>query len=233
MKFNKFWIGALACLMMLGYACYPSKPLTNTKSSSTTTNKTTTTNNTNKTTTTTNTNTNKTTTNTNTNKTNTNTTTNTNANNSAEYKKYSTTFGVALKGNEDLALLKEMSEWLGTPYKYASAVKGVGTDCSGFVTSCYKNVYNVKLQRSSYMIINDVKEIDRKNLQFGDILFFADNGGKGKIYHVGIYIGDSKFVHSRTTKNIGVVVSSINETYYNSVFKCGGRVPSVKTLKYF
>lgn len=230
MKINKFCFCAFACLMMLGYACYPSKPVSYNKTSTNTVSKTTTNSSTNSTTKpSTNTNTtNKTTTNTNT---NTSTNSNTNTNNSAEYKKYSTTFGITLKGNEDLALLKEMSEWLGTPYKYASAVKGVGTDCSGFVTSCYKNVYNVKLQRSSYMIINDVKEIDRKNLQFGDILFFADNGGKGKIYHVGIYIGESKFVHARTTKNIGVVVSSINESYYNSVFKCGGRVPNVKTLK--
>ncbi|MCQ2973286.1 MAG: C40 family peptidase [Bacteroidales bacterium] len=145
---------------------------------------------------------------------------------SAEYKKYSEKLKTQFKGTEDLAMLKEISEWIGTPYKYASAKKGVGTDCSGFVTSVYLNVYNIKLNRSSYDIINNVDVVDRSKMDFGDILFFADE--KGKIYHVGIYLGNNNFVHSATSNNVGVKIDNLNSTYYKQHFYKAGHVKGLK-----
>lgn len=146
--------------------------------------------------------------------------------NSDPYEKYSKKLGTKFNGNEDLNLLKEISEWLGTPYKYAQSVKGKGTDCSGFVSGVYSAVYGISLQRSSYLMINDVEKVSQKDLQFGDILFFSNNG---KIYHVGIYLGNNNFVHSATSKNIGVIVNSLTEAYYKQHFYVGGRVKALKT----
>ncbi len=142
------------------------------------------------------------------------------------YEKYSKKLNTTFKGNEDINLLKEICEWLGTPYKYASSVKGKGTDCSGFVSGVYSAVYGISLQRSSYLMINDVEKVSQKNLQCGDILFFTNSSGK--IYHVGIYLGDNNFVHSATSKNIGVKVDNLTQAYYKEHFYTGGRVKALK-----
>ena len=146
--------------------------------------------------------------------------------NKAEYQKYSTKLHTQFKGTEDLALLKEISEWIGTPYKYGANQKGVGTDCSGFVTQVYKRVYGIQLNRSSYDIIKNVDVVSRNNMKCGDILFFADD--KGKIYHVGIYLGQDNFAHAATTKNVGVKVETLNLQYYKDHFHKAGRVKGMK-----
>ena len=154
------------------------------------------------------------------------TTKSTTSNKSAEYKKYSEKLHTQFKGTEDLALLKEISEWIGTPYKYGSNQKGVGTDCSGFVTQVYKTVYGIQLNRSSYDIIKNVDVVSRSNMKCGDILFFADD--KGKIYHVGIYLGQDNFAHAATTKNVGVKVETLNLQYYKDHFYKAGHVKGMK-----
>jgi lipoprotein Spr/probable lipoprotein NlpC len=135
------------------------------------------------------------------------------------YSVYSQKLGVELKGYEDKDLIKSMAAWKGTPYKYAAQTKS-GTDCSGFVTSVYNEVYGKKLQRSSYDMVNDVKFINKDNMKAGDIVFFKISGKK--ISHVGIYIADNKFIHA-ATKN-GVVVDDLNQDYYKKSFYRAGRV---------
>jgi probable lipoprotein NlpC len=135
------------------------------------------------------------------------------------YAIYSQKLGVKLDGNEDLNLLESMVSWKGTPYRYGGNTKK-GTDCSGFVTSVYKEVYGKQLQRSSKDIVKDVKYISKKEMKAGDILFFKINGKS--ISHVGIYIADNKFIHA-STKN-GVVVNDLGQEYYQKAFYKAGRV---------
>jgi probable lipoprotein NlpC len=135
------------------------------------------------------------------------------------YKIYSQKLGVKLTGNENLDLLKSLSSWKGTPYKYGGYTKK-GTDCSGFVTSVYKEVYGKQLQRSSKDMVEDVKWVSKRELKAGDILFFKINGKK--ISHVGIYIADNKFIHASTKS--GVVVNDLAQEYYAETFYKGGRV---------
>ncbi len=135
------------------------------------------------------------------------------------YAAYSQKLGVELKGDEDKELIKSITAWKGTPYKYACNTKS-GTDCSGFVTSIYNEVYGKKLQRSSYDMIKDVKIVGRDGMKAGDILFFKISGKK--ISHVGIYIADNKFIHAATKG--GVVVDDLNQEYYKKSFYKAGRV---------
>ena len=58
------------------------------------------------------------------------------------YEKYSKQLNINLSGNENKELIQEVSEWLGTPYKYAGNTKS-GTDCSGFTQAIYLKVYNI------------------------------------------------------------------------------------------
>jgi lipoprotein Spr/probable lipoprotein NlpC len=109
---------------------------------------------------------------------------------------------------------------MGTPYRFGSNTKR-GTDCSGFVTRVFKEVYGVTLQRSSRSMFQNVKRVGKDEMQTGDLVFFRRGPGQ-PIYHVGIYLKDGKFAHSAT--NGGVMVSSLNQAYYHRNFYAAGRV---------
>ena len=112
-------------------------------------------------------------------------------------------------GNElvDFAL-----QYLGYSYKYGGKSPSTGFDCSGFVSYVFSN-FGVNLTRSSScQYKNDGVSISKDELAPGDLVFFSNSSTSG-VGHVGIYMGDSEFVHSSTT-NVGVVVSRIDSTYY-------------------
>lgn len=142
-----------------------------------------------------------------------------------DYAKYGEKLGTTFKGTEDLNFLKEVVSWLGTPYKYGSSNKGKGTDCSGFVSGVYKNAYDIKLNRTSSSMVLNVNKVDKSELECGDLLFFANE--KGSIYHVAIYLANNVFVHSATSKNVGVKTNNLNETYYKKNYYSAGRVKSL------
>jgi cell wall-associated NlpC family hydrolase len=135
------------------------------------------------------------------------------------YTSYSKKFRVKLIGTENKKLVQCMAGWLGTPYKYAGETKQ-GCDCSGMVMAIYKETYGKELFRSAMDQMKNVRIITRNELALGDLVFFKINGDK--VSHVGIYIGESKFMHASTTR--GVVINSLEEDYYKKWFFAGGRV---------
>lgn len=139
---------------------------------------------------------------------------------SAFYKRHSRKLGLKLDYNEDKDLLETITKWLGTPYSYGSSTKS-GTDCSGFVTRIYSDVYGIDLSRSSRSMFDDVTRIRKDSIRTGDLVFFR-RGPKQPIFHVGIYLKDNKFVHSATSG--GVMVSSLKEPYYRNYYYAAGRV---------
>jgi len=142
--------------------------------------------------------------------------------NSSPYKTYSEKLGVALQGNEDKKLIECLAEWIGAPYKYGGNTKQ-GTDCSGMVSSVYKETYNINMYRSSADQLKNVKQIDKSELKAGDLVFFKIAGEK--VSHVGIYLGENKFIHASTKR--GVVVNSLDEDYYKKYYFTSGRVIGV------
>ncbi|MCL1998058.1 MAG: C40 family peptidase [Turicibacter sp.] len=112
---------------------------------------------------------------------------------------------------------------LGVPYRFGSADPARGFDCSGFVTYV-ANHFNISLQRSSAsMAAVNGFAVSRGELLPGDLVFFATGGGS-RISHVGIYIGDSQFIHSATARRRGVSISSLNESYFNSRYVTARRI---------
>ncbi|MCR5454770.1 MAG: C40 family peptidase [Bacteroidales bacterium] len=138
------------------------------------------------------------------------------------YAQYAQKFNTTFKGTEDLKFLKELASWLGTPYKYAANTKGVGTDCSGFVMTAFKNAYGIQLNRVSGSMVANVNKVERNALECGDILFFANTSGR--IYHVGISLGGDRFIHSATSNNVGVKTETLNLNYYRQHYYMAGRV---------
>lgn len=98
-------------------------------------------------------------------------------------------------------------KFVGNPYKYGGTSLTNGADCSGFVQSVYAQ-FGYSLPRTSreqavsagYMDIT-VKE---SALQPGDLIFYADNGGR--VFHVALYIGNGNVVHAANSKK-GITVS--------------------------
>ncbi|WP_187264015.1 C40 family peptidase [Pontibacter beigongshangensis] len=136
------------------------------------------------------------------------------------YEQYSKKLGMRLDYSEDKELLKTVTKWIGTPYRYGSSSRR-GTDCSGFVTSIYREVYGIDLSRSSHSMFGDVERIRKDSIQTGDLVFFR-RGPQQPIYHVGIYLKGNKFIHAAT--NGGVMISSLKEPYYRNHYFAAGRV---------
>lgn len=120
-------------------------------------------------------------------------------------------------------IIKEANTWLGTPYGYGKAQKGVACDCSGMVMSVYEKVTGVKLPRNSAKQSEFCRNLKKKDVLPADLCFFATGKDPQKISHVGIMIDDKKFIHASTSK--GVVISDITQPYYVRTFICFGRVP--------
>lgn len=138
-----------------------------------------------------------------------------------EYEEYYVKkLGLRFRNPDYRTLVEEASKWIGTPYRFGSSSKR-GTDCSGFVTSLYKEVYGITLSRSSHTMFEDVAHIQKDSLRTGDLVFFR-RSSKEPIFHVGVYLKNNKFIHSAT--NGGVMVSSLSEPYYRNYFYAAGRV---------
>ncbi|MFA7573301.1 MAG: peptidoglycan-binding protein [Lutispora sp.] len=87
-------------------------------------------------------------------------------------------------------------KYLGTPYVYGAS-SGKAFDCSGFTTYVMKN-YGIKIERTASQQFKKGTPIEKKDLKPGDLVFFSNRSKT--IGHVGIYIGDHKFIHASTSK---------------------------------
>ena len=114
-------------------------------------------------------------------------------------------------------------EWIGTPYAYARAEKGVASDCSGMVMRVYEEAASRRLPRNSAKQADFCKKIKDKEVKPGDLVFFATGKDPKKVSHVGIMLDKDNFVHMSSSK--GGCVSSIHTPYYTRTFLLFGRVP--------
>lgn len=132
--------------------------------------------------------------------------------------------------NQKLAsLYNEAMDWLKTPYR-RGGMSSRGMDCSGLTGTIYKNVFGVTLQRSSNDISRiDVSDISKSELKPGDLVFFATSSRKGRrVNHVGVFLGNRHFIHASCSN--GVIISSLDEAYYQRTWVKGGRVKSVADM---
>ncbi len=112
-------------------------------------------------------------------------------------------------------------DWLGAPYVYGGNSRR-GTDCSGLTCMAYEKGAGIKLPRSSREQAEYGSRISRDELRPGDLVFFTNKRGGGRINHVAIYIGDNKIIHATTSQ--GVVVTDLDDYYWRSHYFCSGRV---------
>ncbi len=107
---------------------------------------------------------------------------------------------------------------LDTTGKYLSG----GFDCSGFVQYIYKN-FGIDLPRTSMDQINKGKSVNINNLAKGDLVFFTTNSDfPYEVSHVGIFIGNNKFIHSPSAHDV-IKISELTG-YYKDKFVIGKRL---------
>ncbi|MBC3303487.1 C40 family peptidase [Pseudomonas sp. SWRI18] len=116
-------------------------------------------------------------------------------------------------------------ELLGTPYKWGGTSAEQGFDCSSLLVYLFKTEANITLPRTTTaMQRSTAATIKRNALKPGDAVFFKGNG-RGQVSHVGLYIGEGKFIHSpRTGKNIRI--DSLSNRYWNKQYTTAKRFHS-------
>lgn len=112
--------------------------------------------------------------------------------------------------------------FLGVPYKRGGTSSDTGFDCSGFVRAIYEQTAGLILPRKASEQAATAQKIDRSDLQPGDLVFF--NTMRRAFSHVGIYIGDGKFIHS-PKPGAEVRVESLSLAYWARRFDGARRVP--------
>ena len=126
--------------------------------------------------------------------------------------------GVSEKASE---LVVAAMGFLGVPYKRGGNTFDSGFDCSGFVKALFEQSAGLLLPRRAEQQAAATVEIDKTELQPGDLVFF--NTLRRTFSHVGIYVGDGKFIHSPRAGS-AVRVEDMQKTYWNQRFDGARRV---------
>lgn len=125
------------------------------------------------------------------------------------------TWGGASMGERVAAIAMRQ---VGSAYRYGGA-SPAGFDCSGLVQYSYRQAGR-KVPRTTGQLWNSAGTVGYDDLQVGDLLFFRFDG---KMSHVGIYVGDERFVHAPSSGK-KVTVDSLDAGYYRRALMRAGRL---------
>lgn len=108
-----------------------------------------------------------------------------------------------------------------TPYRYGGNSPDDGFDCSGFVDHVFQHSLGIALPRTSHEISRVGLTLKANQLRPGDLVFY--NTQKRSFSHVGIYIGEGKFVHSPKSGS-RIRVEKMDEKYWLSRYNGARRI---------
>lgn len=128
------------------------------------------------------------------------------------------------------AMAKLMGQ-MGKPYRWGGSSPGTGFDCSGLIYYAYKDVVKIKMPRTANEMyhLRDAAPIKRNELEMGDLVFFRINN-RGTADHVGVYLGNGKFIQSpRTGEEIRI--SQLDNDYWQNHYIGARRVVTPTTIR--
>ncbi len=128
---------------------------------------------------------------------------------------------VATAGTRASDLVVNAMGFLGVPYRRGGNSAETGFDCSGFVRAMYQSTVGLVLPRRANEQAAATEKIEKKDLQPGDLVFF--NTMRHAFSHVGIYVGEGKFIHS-PKPGAQVRVENMDVSYWKRRFDGARRV---------
>ncbi len=118
-------------------------------------------------------------------------------------------------------VLQSALSFTGIRYRYGGSSPLTGFDCSGFVGYVFRESAGLKLPRASYQMASaEGLKLSRDELKAGDLVFF---GPRKRVNHVGIYLGDDRFIHAPSTGG-RVRTDLLSNNYWRARFVSGKRV---------
>ena len=139
--------------------------------------------------------------------------------------KYAVLLNTEVESLPDKNLLESVDKWYGVRYRTGGNGTS-GIDCSGFTVAVYAAVYGINLPRISREQYRISRKISTTELMEGDLLFFNTRGSG--VSHVGVYLGNNKFIHATVSK--GIMVNDIFESYYIKRFIGAGRIDDKQVM---
>ena len=124
-------------------------------------------------------------------------------------------------------LIKVAKKYLGAPYKFGGTSTKTGIDCSAYVNKVFRSV-DVNLPRTARAIYKKGNPVSKKHLNKGDLVFFRTYAKFPS--HVGIYLGNGKFIHASSAKK-KVTITDLNKRYYQKRYIGAKRIP-IKSIRY-
>jgi uncharacterized protein YgiM (DUF1202 family) len=118
-------------------------------------------------------------------------------------------------------LVDTAEKYIGCKYVWGGTSPTVGFDCSGLINYTYV-ACGIQVSRTSSSLYAEAAKIARSELKYGDLVFFA-SPSSWSVSHVGMYIGDGRFIHASSGAG-KVVVSELSNTYYSTYFYGAGRI---------
>lgn len=121
-------------------------------------------------------------------------------------------------------IVQYATNYIGTPYRYGGT-NNKGMDCSGLIYTSFIK-YDQQIPRTTKGLSKFGQKISINKVRKGDLLFFKTSKKWGKINHVGLVVRANRdrieFIHSTTSR--GVIISEIDEKYWNNAYKFARRV---------
>jgi cell wall-associated NlpC family hydrolase len=125
-------------------------------------------------------------------------------------------------GDQAAGMVEQAMGLLGVPYRRGGNTESTGFDCSGFVRHLYEKSVGQILPRRAVDQARATEVIERDDLKPGDLVFF--NTMRRTFSHVGIYVGDGKFIHApRAGKAVNI--DDMRSAYWQKRFNGARRVP--------
>jgi cell wall-associated NlpC family hydrolase len=119
-------------------------------------------------------------------------------------------------------LINTAMMFLGVPYKFGGNSSSTGLDCSGYVKKVF-GILHIDLPRTAREIYNVGKYVQKSQLAIGDLVFFRTYARYPS--HVGIYLGDNKFIHASSRSKM-VTIDDLDFSYYKRRYIGAKRVES-------
>lgn len=110
------------------------------------------------------------------------------------------------------SIIERALELIGVRYRRGGSSPQTGFDCSGLVNHVFREVHGMILPRSSRAISKTGQSVEKEELQSGDLVLFHNL--RKTVTHIGIYIGDNKFVHSPKPGQ-KVSIADLRERYWS------------------